>query len=73
MPLSIRPREQVLQLLDAHRRHALGALLELAGRLVAAQEQHGEHGLLGGVDLDRLVEQVAVLGRAAVWPEARRV
>ena len=45
--------------------HPLRPLLELAGRLRAAQQQHGEHGELAVVEAERLVEQVAELVGAA--------
>ena len=44
---------------------ALGALEQLARGLRPAQHHHGQHRLLLGPDLQRLVEQVAELGRAA--------
>ena len=44
---------------------ALAARAQLGDGLRAAQEQHGEHRLLVGRDGQRLVEQVAVLRRAA--------
>ena len=47
------------------RLQALRALLELAGRLRAAQHQHREHGELVGAEAQRLVEQVPELVRAA--------
>ena len=45
--------------------HPVRALLELAGRLLAAQHQHGQDRELPGVEPERLVQQVAELVRAA--------
>ena len=44
---------------------ALGALLELARGLRAAEHEHAQHRELVLGQTERLVEQVAVLGRAA--------
>ena len=57
----------------AQRVQALGALLELARRLRAAEHEHAQHRELVLGQPERLVEQVAVLGRAAArvrWPGA---
>ena len=43
----------------------VGALAQLARSLRAAEQEHGEDGLLVRADAERLVEQVAVLRRAA--------
>ncbi len=45
--------------------HALGALLELARRLCAAQHQHADNRLLAVLERQRFGEQVSILWRAA--------
>ena len=58
--------ERRVEVVEAgERMHALGALLELAGRLRAAQQQHAQDGLLIDRDPERLVDEMAVLRRAA--------
>ena len=41
--------------------HALRTSFDLAHRLGAAEEQHGEHGLRPGVEIEHVVGDVAVL------------
>ena len=70
--------DQPLERVDDRRQvgervQALGALLELAGRLRAAQHEHAQHRELVLGQTERLVEQVAVLaarGCPARWPGA---
>ena len=49
-------------------RDPLGAGLELAGRLRAAKQEHGQHPELLAVEPERLLRQVAVFDRAASVP-----
>src|SRR5690349_11383523 len=65
LPHEIALRERVEAFLDRlqirETVQALGALLELARGLRAAQHQHGEQGQVGVTERQRVVEQVAVL------------
>jgi hypothetical protein len=60
--------EHPVDLLERRERvQALGALLQLAGRLRAAHHEHREHPELAVRDAERVVEEVAVLRGAAAW------
>ena len=49
----------------------LGAGPQLSGRLGTAQEQHGEHGELAAVELERPAQEVGVLVDTAARPDVR--